>query len=89
MSAHCHHDHSAPGHSHGAPAGADPRYRRILWIALAVNAALGVLGTGTVWPGLVVAALMAGLAIGGGWNVIRHARQELASTAAGAQPQGQ
>lgn len=210
MSAHCHHDHGAPGHSHGAPASADPRYRRILWIALIINAAmfllelgagmqsgsaslladaidflgdaanyglslwvlamalswraraalvkgasmlafgvfvigrvawgawqgvppepytmggvgllalaanlgvavllyayregdanmrgvwlctrndalgniavmgaaLGVLGTGTVWPDLVVAAIMAGLAISGGWSVIRHAQQELAS----------
>ena len=212
MSAHCHHDHSAPGHSHDAPASADPRYRRILWIALVVNAArfvvelgagthsgsaslmadaidflgdaanyglslwvlamaltwraraallkgasmlafgvfvigrvawgvwqgvppepftmggvgllalaanlgvaallyawregdanmrgvwlctrndalgnlavmaaaLGVLGTGTAWPDLAVAAVMAGLAISGGWSVIRHAWQELASTA--------
>lgn len=223
MSAQCNHDqhdHGAPGHSHGAPAGADPRYRRILWIALLVNAAmfvlelgagmrsgsaslladsidflgdaanyglslwvlamalawraraalvkgasmlafgvfvigrvawgawqgiapepftmgsvgllalaanlgvavllyayregdanmrgvwlctrndalgnlavmgaaLGVLGTGTVWPDLVVAAIMAGLAISGGWSVIRHARQELASTVAGAPRQGQ
>ena len=49
MSAHCHHDHSAPGHSHDAPASADPRYRRILWIALIVNAAMFVveLGAGT------------------------------------------
>ena len=219
MSAHCNHDHGAPGHSHGAPAGADPHYRRILWIALLVHAAmfvlelgagvrsgsaslladaidflgdaanyglslwvlamalswraraalvkgasmlafgvfvigrvacgawqgippepftmgsvgllalaanlgvavllyayregdanmrgvwlctrndalgnlavmgaaLGVLGTGTVWPDLVVAAIMAGLAISGGWSVIRHARQELASAAAGAPLQG-
>ena len=52
MSAHCHHghhDHGAPGHSHDAPASADPRYRRILWIALIVNAAMFVveLGAGT------------------------------------------
>ena len=46
MSAHCNHDHGAPGHSHGAPAGADPRYRRILWIALLVNAAMFVLELG-------------------------------------------
>ncbi|PJI98123.1 Co/Zn/Cd efflux system component [Acidovorax sp. 69] len=209
MSAHCHHDQNAPGHNHGAPASGDPRYRRILWIALIVNAAmfmlelgagmqsgsaslladaidflgdaanyglslwvlamalswraraalvkgasmlafgvfvigrvawgawqglppepftiggvgllalaanlgvaallyawregdanmrgvwlctrndalgnlavmgaaLGVLGTGSVWPDLVVAATMAGLAISGGWSVIRHARRELA-----------
>jgi Co/Zn/Cd efflux system component len=45
-----------------------------------MGAALGVLGTGTVWPDLVVAATMAGLAISGGWSVIRQARQELAST---------
>lgn len=44
-------------------------------------AALGVFGTGTVWPDLAVAAAMAGLAITGGWSVIRQARQELASTA--------
>ena len=45
-----------------------------------MGAALGVLGTGTAWPDLVVAAIMAGLAISGGWAVMRHARQELAST---------
>jgi Co/Zn/Cd efflux system component len=45
-----------------------------------MGAALGVLGTGTVWPDLAVAATMAGLAISGGWSVIRQARQELAST---------
>ena len=42
-------------------------------------AALGVFGTGTAWPDLAVAAIMAGLAISGGWSVIRQARQELAS----------
>ncbi|MFN7153053.1 MAG: cation transporter [Acidovorax sp.] len=36
MSAHCQHDHD----NHGAPASADPRYRRILWVALIVNAAM-------------------------------------------------
>ena len=46
-----------------------------------MGAALGVLGTGTVWPDLVVAAIMAGLAISGGWSVVRHARQELADKA--------
>lgn len=53
-----------------------------------MGAALGVLGTGTAWPDLAVAAVMAGLAISGGWSVIRHARQELASTTAQPQPQG-
>lgn len=38
MSAHCHHNHD--NHSHGSPATADPRYRRILWVALVVNAAM-------------------------------------------------
>ena len=43
MSAH-HHDHT-PGHSHAPAAPAQgvvdlPRYRRVLWIALAVNAAM-------------------------------------------------
>jgi len=42
-------------------------------------AALGVFGTGTAWPDLAVAAVMAWLAISGGWSVIRQARQELAT----------
>ena len=41
-------------------------------------AALGVFGTGTPWPDLGVAAVMAGLAISGGWSVLRQARRELA-----------
>jgi Co/Zn/Cd efflux system component len=40
-------------------------------------AALGVLGTGTAWPDLLVAALMAALALHGGWQVLRQARGEL------------
>lgn len=40
-------------------------------------AALGVFGSGSAWPDLAVAALMAGLAISGGWSVIRQARGEL------------
>jgi Co/Zn/Cd efflux system component len=40
-------------------------------------AALGVFGTGTAWPDLIVAAVMAGLAITGGWSVVRRARAEL------------
>jgi Co/Zn/Cd efflux system component len=51
-----------------------------------MGAALGVLGTGTAWPDLVVAAIMAGLAISGGWSVIRQARRELASTTVRPQP---
>jgi Co/Zn/Cd efflux system component len=41
-------------------------------------AALGVFGTGTAWPDLAVAAVMASLAIGSGWSVMRQARRELA-----------
>jgi Co/Zn/Cd efflux system component len=40
-------------------------------------AALGVFGTGTMWPDLVVAALMAGLGLSGGVAVVRAARREL------------
>jgi Co/Zn/Cd efflux system component len=46
---------------------------------LAVMAgALGVLGTGTVWPDLAVATVMAALALTGAREVITQARQELA-----------
>lgn len=44
-----------------------------------ILAALGVFGTATAWPDLVVAAAMAGLAITGGWSVVRQARAELRS----------
>jgi Co/Zn/Cd efflux system component len=45
---------------------------------LAVGAAaLGVLGTGTAWPDLLVAAFMAVLAITGSVTVFRQARAEL------------
>jgi Co/Zn/Cd efflux system component len=40
-------------------------------------AALGVFGTGSAWPDLAVAALMALLAITGAAAVLRHARAEL------------
>ncbi|WP_137921569.1 cation transporter [Hydrogenophaga sp. 2FB] len=40
-------------------------------------AALGVLGTGSAWPDLIVASLMAALALHGGWQVLRQARGEL------------
>jgi len=40
-------------------------------------AALGVFGTGAAWPDLLVAALMALLALHGGWQVLRQARVEL------------
>jgi Co/Zn/Cd efflux system component len=40
-------------------------------------AALGVFGTQSAWPDLAVAAVMAGLAITGGYSVFKQARQEL------------
>jgi len=43
-------------------------------------AALGVFGTGSAWPDLVVAGIMAALALSGGVQIIRQARAELADT---------
>src|SRR5258708_4163682 len=42
-------------------------------------AAAGVFGTGTSWPDLIVAAIMAALSISGGWQIVRQARNELTS----------
>lgn len=42
-----------------------------------VFAAIGVFGTGTNWPDLIVAAIMATLALTAATQVIKHARQEL------------
>jgi Co/Zn/Cd efflux system component len=44
-------------------------------------AALGVFGTGTRWPDLLVAAVMAALALAAGLSVWRQARQELRGNA--------
>ncbi|PXX93687.1 cobalt transporter [Marinobacter vulgaris] len=41
-------------------------------------AALGVFGTGTAWPDLIVAAIMGTLAITAGISVVRHARNDIA-----------
>ena len=60
--------------------------RRSVWICsrndaignLAVMlAAMGVFGTGTGWPDVIVAAIMGGLGLWGGWQIIAHARTEL------------
>ncbi|MEE4451444.1 cation transporter [Novosphingobium resinovorum] len=60
--------------------------RRSVWICsrndaigniAVVAAALGVFGTGTGWPDIAVAAIMATLALSGGWQIIRQARGEL------------
>jgi Co/Zn/Cd efflux system component len=40
-------------------------------------AALGVFGTGTMWPDLIVATAMAALALQGSRIVIRHSLAEL------------
>jgi Co/Zn/Cd efflux system component len=40
-------------------------------------AAVGVFGTGSAWPDLLVAAVMGFLALSGSWTVLAHARQEL------------
>jgi Co/Zn/Cd efflux system component len=40
-------------------------------------AAAGVFGTGTGWPDVIVAAIMAGLALQGAWIVVRQSLGEL------------
>jgi len=45
-------------------------------------AALGVFGTGTAWPDLIVAAIMGSLAVTAGISVVRHARQDIAEVRA-------
>jgi len=42
-------------------------------------AAIGVFGTGTAWPDLLVAMVMATLAITASWSVIRQSRAEMSS----------
>jgi Co/Zn/Cd efflux system component len=44
-----------------------------------IAAAAGVFGTGTGWPDVVVAAMMASLSISGGWQIVQRARGELKS----------
>jgi len=45
-----------------------------------ILAAVGVFGTGTLWPDVIVAAIMATLSISGGWTIIRQAMMDLRST---------
>jgi Co/Zn/Cd efflux system component len=40
-------------------------------------AAVGVFGTGTGWPDVLVAAVMAGLALQGAWQIVREALAEI------------
>ncbi len=83
MSAHCcEYDCPAPGQIPNLA-----RHRRVLWVALLINAgmflaALEDAETGTAWPDALVATLMAGLALHGGWQVLRQARGELGVAAA-------
>lgn len=49
-------------------------------------AAVGVFGTGTGWPDVIVAATMGALALQGAAIVIRHARSELRAEAATSAP---
>ncbi|WP_284943608.1 cation transporter [Acidisoma cladoniae] len=44
-----------------------------------VLAAMGVFGTGTGWPDVIVAAIMGGLGLWGGWQIVSQARGELRS----------
>jgi Co/Zn/Cd efflux system component len=46
-----------------------------------VLAAMGVFGTGTGWPDVAVAAVMGGLGLWGGWQIVGQARGELRSDA--------
>ena len=49
-------------------------------------AALGVFGTGSAWPDLLVAAVMGALALTGSWTVLHHARSELKGAHLGTHP---
>jgi Co/Zn/Cd efflux system component len=42
-------------------------------------AAMGVFGTGTGWPDVIVAAIMGGLGLWGGWQIVNQAWRELRS----------
>jgi Co/Zn/Cd efflux system component len=50
--------------------------------AAVMLAALGVFGTGTLWPDVVVATIMAGLGLRGGWQIVNQAHGELRSVPA-------
>lgn len=47
--------------------------------AAVLLAAMGVFGTGTGWPDVIVAAIMGGLGLWGGWQIVNQARRELRS----------
>lgn len=43
---------------------------------IVMAAALGVFGTGTAWPDLIVAAIMAGLFLSSSWQILRQSLKE-------------
>jgi Co/Zn/Cd efflux system component len=47
--------------------------------AAVLLAAMGVFGTGTSWPDIIVAAIMGALGLWGGWQIVSHARYDLRS----------
>jgi Co/Zn/Cd efflux system component len=51
--------------------------------AAVLLAAMGVFGTGTGWPDVIVAAIMGGLGLWGGWQIVSQARGELRTAPAG------
>ena len=51
--------------------------------AAVLLAAVGVFGTRTGWPDLIVAAIMGGLGLWGGWQIVTRARGELRSAPTG------
>ncbi len=63
-----------------------PRRHFLIWPVLpdreaGVAAALGVFGSGSAWPDLLVAAVMATLALTAAWSVMRQASAELRARA--------
>jgi Co/Zn/Cd efflux system component len=51
-------------------------------------AAIGVFGSGTGWPDVIVASIMAILALSGGFQIVRHAAAELRSEPRASQMDG-
>jgi Co/Zn/Cd efflux system component len=45
--------------------------------AAVLLAAIGIFGTGTGWPDVIVAAILGGLGLWGGWQIVSQARGEL------------
>jgi Co/Zn/Cd efflux system component len=45
-------------------------------------AAIGVFGTGTGWPDVIVAAIIGGLGLSGGWQIVSQACGELCTEGA-------